>query len=413
MRGGRAVDDWIAALKGRRDKIPGDERTLVEALDLCPETRGGIVWDKRRGQLVAVRDGAWGEAGPWTSTGTAALQVYFQVFGIPAKERPLDRALAVVGARHQIDPLSDWLNALNWDGIHRIDSWLQRYGGAENLEIICDIGNMFLTGMVARALNPGCQCDHALCLESEEQGVGKDQIARALGGEFYAPDLASFHGRDAMQVASSHWLIGVGELAAVRRSDLERVKAFITAVEDVYVPKYEKWPVTRKRWGCFLFTVNIDQSGYLVDASGNRRIWPVLIRKVDITALRRDRDQLFAEAKHLYDKGAKWWPEGKLQWDRLTEEQAARRTEDAWTPIIGQWLDTRPESERPLSAAETLTHALGLKPGDIAPGHAQRVGRILKALGYERYQERGGALRGMWFYRLEPGTEGTSGTRTP
>jgi predicted P-loop ATPase len=393
------VDDWIAALKGKRDTIPGDERTLVEALELCPETAGAIVWDKRRGHLIAIRDGAWGKAGAWTSTMTAAQQVYFQTFGIPARERPLDRALAVVGQRHQIDPLGAWLNDLKWDGSCRLDTWLQRYAGAEGQEIICDIGVMFMIGMVARALDSGCQCDHALCLESEEQGIGKDQIARVLGGEYYAPDLASFHGRDAQQIASSHWLIGVGELAAVRRSDLERVKAFITATEDVYVPKYERHAISRKRWGCFLFTVNLDEAGYLVDSTGNRRIWPVMVRDVDIAALKRDRNQLFAEAVDRYKRGVKWWPTGKLQWEKLTAAQADRRMEDGWTSIIDEWLAARRLDEKPISTTEVLTHALNVKPGDIAPGHAARVGRILKALKYKRYQETGGALRGKWFYR--------------
>jgi predicted P-loop ATPase len=398
------VVDWVAQLKGRRDRIPGDEKTLVEAIDLCPETAGAIAWDKRRNQLVALEAGPWGKAGAWTSTMTVTLQVYLQIFSIPAKEKPLDRALAVVGSRHEIDPLGDWLNALIWDGVPRLDTWLQRYCDAEGLEIICEIGSKFIISMVARALEPGCQCDHALCLESDDQGVGKDQVARCLGGDYYAADLVSFHGRDAQQVASSHWLIGVGELAAVRRSDLERVKAFLSATTDTFIPKYERHPVTRKRWGCFLFTVNLDGAGYLVDSTGNRRIWPAKIRQVDIAALRRDRDQLFAEAVHRYQKGEKWWPTEKLQWEQLTGEQTARRTEDPWISIIARWLETRLDrDEKPISTAEILTHSdLAVKPGDITQSHAQRVGRILKGRGYERYQERSGPQRDMWFYRLAP-----------
>jgi predicted P-loop ATPase len=396
------VLDWIADLKGRRDKIPGDEKTLVEALELCPETRGAIAWDKRRGQLVAIRDGAWGEKGDWTTPMTLALLVYLQHFGIPAKEASLDRALFVVGRRNQIDPLSDWLDSLKWDHTNRLDCWLQRYAGAEGLEIICEIGSKFLVQMIARARVPGIQADSCLCLESDEQGVGKDQIARVLGGEFYAADLPSFHGRDVQQIACGSWLVGIGEFAAVRRSDLERVKSFVTAVADTFVPKYQRHPVTLKRWCCFLFTVNLDGAGYLTDSTGNRRIWPVKIRDVDIEALRRDRDQLFAEALVRFDKGEKWWPVGKWEWDKLGLEQATRRTEDAWMPIIAEWLEPRRLDEKPISTTEILTHALDVKPRDIGLASAQRVGRILRALGYERYQVRDGNQRGTWFYRLEP-----------
>jgi predicted P-loop ATPase len=394
--------DWLARLKGKRDKIPGDERTLVEALDLCPETAGAIAWDKRRGHLAALRDGAWGPVGAWTSTMTVNLLVYFQTFGIPAKERPLDRALAVIGSRRQVDPLGDWLGGLSWDGKLRLDTWLITCAGAEDdlAGVTCMVGAKFLIGMVARALVPGCQCDHALCLEGE-QGAGKSQIARVLGGEYHSEDLPNFHSRDAQQIASSHWLLEVGELAAVRRSDLERCKSFLSTTTDTFVPKYERWPVTRRRWCSFLFTVNPDGSGYLVDSTGNRRIWPIKVGKVDIEALKHDRDQLFAEALCRYRKGEKWWPENKVQWEALGIVQAARRTEDAWTPIIAAWLDKRP-SDPPITTTEVLTHALEMKPRDIEQSHSQRVGKIMRALGYERYQERSGPLRGMWFYRLAP-----------
>jgi predicted P-loop ATPase len=400
---------WLDRFRRDDGKIGGSEATLLGILNACPQTAGGIGYNTRRGRLEALRKGPWGEDGAWSSTMTAAQVIYFQRLGIPACVGRFDTALAVFAEGNCFDPLLDYLNGLHWEGKPLIDTWLIKYAGAKDTPLNRFIGAKFLIAMVARAMVPGCQCDYALCLEGA-QGIGKSQIARVLGGEYRAEDLMSFQERDAQQIASSHWLIEVAELAAVKRSDLERYKAFITTTQDTYVPKYERYPITRKRWCVFLFTVNPDGAGYLADSTGNRRIWPVTIVKVDIEGLKRDRDQLFAEALHRYRKGEAWWPEGKMP--ALSAAQAARMIEDAWTPQIAKWLAREIPGEPPrpsLTTFDVLTGALRMRPGDIDNAHAIRVGRILKTLKYERYQERKGEKRGFWFYRR--GTKGTDRTK--
>jgi putative DNA primase/helicase len=392
--------NWLDRFRNDEGKIGGSENTLFRILQACPETAGAIAFNTRCGGLEARREGPWGDPGLWTSTMTATQVVYFQGLGIPASVKRLDTALAVFGNLNRFDPLLEYLNGLHWDGKPRINTWLVDYAKAANTAIVKFIGAKFLISMTARAVVPGCQVDHAMCLDGD-QGIGKTQVARILGGQYMSEDLPNFHSRDAQQIACSHWVIEIGELAAVGQSKLERVKGFMTTASDTYVPKYERYPVTRKRWCVFIFTVNPDGAGYLTDTTGNRRIWPVKVGQVDAQALIRDRDQLFAEALHRYRAGEKWWPEGKLQWDELGEEQGARMVEEPWEPVIVKWLETR-GTEPPLSTTEILTHALDLKPRDIEIRDAMRVGKTMKKLGYERYQKRDGEERGAWFYRKLP-----------
>jgi predicted P-loop ATPase len=119
--------------------------------------------------------------------------------------------------------------------------------------------------------------------------------------------------------------------------------------------------------------------------------------RVDAEALTRDRDQLLAEALYRHRAGAKWWPQGKMQWEALEAEQRARTVEDGWTPVVKDWLLTR-VTDKPLTTTEILTAAIGLKPGEIDTRHTMRVGKIMKELGYERHQKRDEEGGRSWVY---------------
>jgi len=383
--------DWMKGLR-RTEKgaIVGNENNLVRALKACPETAGAIAADTRQDCLVALRNGPWGQAGRWSSTMTSCLAVYFQELGIPARSEKLDEALAVIGDNNRIDPLCAYLDSQSWDRDQRMDTWLPRYAGAEGTEINCIIGARFLLGMVARAYEPGCKVDHCLALEGS-QGLRKSQLVRVLGGDYTAEDLPDFHSRDAQQIAGSHWVIEIPDLGALGKSSVEKFKAFATTVSDVYVPKYQRYPVSRQRWCVFILTHNATGAGWLVDSTGNRRIWPVTVGEIDIDALRRDRDQLFAEAVHRYRAGGasgRWWPQTPREVAMLAELQDAQMDEDAWTSAVVTWLKYRASSSEWLTTSEILTHALYLEPRDIGRGEATRVGKIMKALGWKRKQLR-------------------------
>ena len=59
------------------------------------------------------------------------------------------------------------------------------------------------------------------------------------------------------------------------------------------------------------------------------------------TGLAEDRDQLFAEAVHLYRHGEPWWPDRTFEQQHIKPEQEARFEADAWEDSIADFVATR------------------------------------------------------------------------
>ena len=132
------------------------------------------------------------------------------------------------------------------------------------------------------------------------------------------------------------WIIEIAELDAIGKAEVSRIKAFLTRTTDRFRPPYGRYTIEVPRQCVFAGTVNPDT--YLRDETGNRRFWPVRCGTIDIEALARDRDQLWAEAVARFRAGAIWWLDTPELIAAATAEQDKRYQADAWDDLIEHWL---------------------------------------------------------------------------
>ena len=302
------------------------------------------------------------------------FDVYFSKDAITAA---IDHAAKV----HEVHPVKEYLDSLSWDGVPRIGNWLGTYLGAEDNPVNQLVGRMWLISAVARVYQPGCQADHVLILEGL-QALGKSSLLRILGGDWYLGSLGDIRTKEGASSIQGYWIVEIAELDALKGKDASRIKEFITNTEDVYRPAYGRFTVNQPRQCVFAGTTN--EREYLHDSTGARRFWPVLVSQVDKAALRRDRDQLWAEAVALYRADKRWWPTKEEALD-LEVVQDERYEADSWEGTISAYLD---DKEPPVHMEDILRH-LGFENMDrVEKRHQMRLGSTMVRLGWENKRRR-------------------------
>ena len=213
-------------------------------------------------------------------------------------------------------------------------------------------------------------------LEGPDQGEQKSSAARVLAGEHFSDALPDIHRKDASQHLNGKWLVEIAELSAIRKADIEDVKKFITRREERYRPPYGRLEVIEPRQCAFIGTTN--KSTYLYDETGGRRWWPIQVGIIDLAALERDRDQLFAEAVARYQREEQWWPDREFEKTHIKPEQDARFVQDDWQEIIdlGTPLFGR------ITTLEIALNILHIDKEKITPAITQRIAQCLRVLGW-------------------------------
>src|SRR6185437_2839492 len=134
-----------------------------------------------------------------------------------------------------------------------------------------------------------------------------------------------------------------------------------------------------------VFAATTNKEDWLVDDTGGRRFWPVKAGQIDIEALRRDRDQIWAEAYAAYRGGEMSWLTD-VEESMAKDEQALRQEPDVWDDIIMRWVEVPVGKDRleinstsnRANVGEILQHAIGLEPDRWTQRESRRVTRILR-----------------------------------
>lgn len=297
-----------------------------------------------------------------------------------------------------VHPVREYLQALQWDGTARLRMLLPSYAGAEDTRLARVLGMRFAVACVARAMQPGCKSDCVLVLAGD-QGIGKSTFFRLLcGAAWFRDDAIDLRSKDAMLAIQGCWIYELAELASTRSRENETVKAFLSRAVDSYRPPYARCLVTVPRSSIFVASTN--EASFLRDPTGARRFWPVRCTAPDLMALKRDRDQLWAEAVQLYESGAQW----HLTADEealLREDQAQYSAEDPWLQPLAEWL-AAPANAEPdgYTVAQLLSDALKKDKGQHTKYDEMRVAQCLTSLGYEKRRRMINGRRGIRWHHL-------------
>lgn len=277
----------------------------------------------------------------WADADDAGLRNYFSdVYGVTGKEKIGDSMEEVIhkGKNH---PLRVYLSALQWDGVPRVDTLLTDYLGALDTIYTRAVIRKTLTAAIARVFRPGIKFDTMLIL-SGKQGIGKSTFWKKLGLNWYSDSLTTFEGKEASELLQGYWIIEIGELAGLNRTEMNTIKGFLSKQEDIYRAPYGRRTVPHPRTCIFVGTTN--DMEYLRDKTGNRRFWPVDLGKVEaIKNVWRDLpgevDQIWAEAIEYYKRAEPLYLSKELE--KYAEEvQEEHRESDPKEGVILHFLET-------------------------------------------------------------------------
>ena len=382
MGGVTNINAWMKYLaKNSRGAYEANLANTTHVLREAPEFKGKLGFDQFSHVPTILGELPWNkqtEPRPIEDFDSIKFQEWLQQNGINIRAKnTVQDAMLSVASENPFNPLQDYLNGLEWDGIERIDMWLVSHLGADDNPFVRVVGRKFLISAIARAMRPGCKVDTMLVLEGE-QGIGKSMTLQALGEPWVLEELSDMKSKDCKQDIQGHWLVEVSELDAMRKNEVETVKAFVAKQVDTFRPPYGRFSKEHPRQCVLIGTTNSDS--YLRDHTGNRRFWPVRCIQADLKALKHDRDQLWAEALTAYRNDERWWLEGD-ETALARGEQAERFEYDMWQDPVNDYLqNTTKERVTGLD----IFNCLDIPPHQQNIVTGRRISQVMAQAGWKR-----------------------------
>lgn len=295
---------------------------------------------------------------------------------------------------HRFHPVREYLDSLSWDGKPRLDRWLPTYGMADDSEYARAVGALVLIAAVRRIMEPGCKFDEMLVLEGL-QGKNKSSALATLAvrEEWFSDDLPlDADTKRFIEAIAGKWIIEAGELKGMRKGEVDALKSTLSRRVDRARLAYGRQPVELPRQCIIIGSTNSEH--YLKDATGNRRFWPVRCGEFDVEGLRRDRDQLWAEARAREARGESIRLAPRLYPD-AGREQDARRVTDPFEEALEVHLAERAGK---LRAHDVWTIIGKADVGRRTQEDMNRLGEVMRRLGWERTKRRFGGDGPEWCY---------------
>lgn len=420
--GARMVPEWLSWYwDAKKQRWNVSRKTVIAALNRAAELRDSVAYDEMRNTVVWRRAPPWpyGRAGEVGSADALLLgQWMCDTWGLPAiSTAALQESLVTVAHGHRFHPVRDELQATPWDGKSRIDKWLVHVLGVPPAELpprlveyLCLVGRYWLLGMVYRVMKPGCKFDYCPVLEGSG-GLRKSTLVEVLASTPYYSDtpFQVGQGKEGPEQVQGCMLYEIAELTNFRKAEVDAIKAFISSKVDRYRVAYGTTVESFPRQCVLVGTTNEDT--YLRDRTGNRRFWPIPVRKqINTDWVAKYRTQLLAEAYALYQQGERYTPTPEEEERLFHPMQESRLVE---TVVESELLAVltrapNPNASGPMSIVHReatfltisqLVQALGQDAGKAPAGLQAQVSAWMKHQGWARDKKQINGVRAWGFVR--------------
>ena len=250
----------------------------------------------------------------------SVVKVYFEsVLGVAFSNQAMLDGMETFFSERSYNPVMEYMEraASNWDGRKRINQMLQVYLGAEDIDLVSKIAEMWLVGAVAKVYDPYAKFDYVLDLVGG-QGVGKTSLLQKLGGEWYTDAVTDFANKDNYDIMLKALIVNDDEMVASNRMSFAETKAFISKTSLRFRKPYMKR--TEEFAKNFVLARTTNQKEYLKDKTGERRFLSVMAdtsrqKKHPMEIEPETVEQIWGEAVTIYKTGA------DLMFDKETEER--------------------------------------------------------------------------------------------
>lgn len=278
--------EWRVKKLKRSSSTGVIERTINNALTILENDsllKEKLIYDRFSNRFLVRDKLPWSrteESYPrmWTDSDDAELRGYFEKCYEGFKNASaINDALLILKNRNSINVAKDYFEKLNWDGTSRLDTLIIDYLGSEDNEYIRQVTRKSFTAVVARAITEKpIKFDNMIILTGK-QGIGKSTLLSKMAGEWFTDNIVDFNSKDTLLLLQNCIMVEVPELQGFNKADSNRLKQFLGQKTDKYRAPYEHREEEHPRHCVFFGTTNDEE--FLRDSTGNRRYWPIAVRK--------------------------------------------------------------------------------------------------------------------------------------